>query len=94
MNPRAILGVPDTASEEDIRAAYVLKLKEHPPDRSPEQFEQVRDAYQALRDPRQRARHLLFSVDPGAPLATLLGDRARERRFLGPDPWREALKGA
>ena len=93
MDPRAVLGVSETASEEDIRAAYVLKLKEHPPDRSPEEFERIRDAYQMLRDKRQRARHLLFSIDPRAPLASMLADHPRQRQFVGPDPWREVLKG-
>lgn len=93
MDPREVLGVSQTASEEDIRAAYVLKLKEFPPDRSPEQFERIRDAYEMLRDARQRARHRLFSIDPEAPLAALLSDHARARQFVGPDPWREVLKG-
>jgi curved DNA-binding protein CbpA len=92
MDPREVLGVSPTATEEDIRAAYVLKVKEYPPDRSPEQFERIRDAYQMLRDARQRARHLLFSVDPTAPLASLIADQPRQRRFVGPQPWLEVLK--
>ena len=35
MDPRQVLGVAASATEEDIRAAYLLKVKEHPPDRSP-----------------------------------------------------------
>ena len=92
MDPREVLGVSPTATEEDIRAAYLLKVKEFPPDRSPEQFERIRDAYQMLRDARQRARHLLFSVDPGAPLASLVADHPRLRQFVGPQPWLEVLK--
>ena len=91
-NPRDVLGVSATATDEDIRAAYLLKVKEHPPDRSPEQFERIRDAYDLLRDPRRRARHLILSVDPGAPLASLLADHPRSRQFVGPQPWLDALK--
>ena len=91
---RDVLGVAATATDEDIRAAYLLKVKEHPPDRSPEQFERIRDAYDLLRDPRRRARHLILSVDPGAPLATLLAHHPRSRQFVGPQPWLDALKTA
>ena len=93
MDPREVLGVPINASEEEIRAAYLGKVKEYPPDRSPEQFEKVRDAYETLRDPRRRMRNLLFSADPEAPLAALVAGQTPERRFAGPDPWREVLKG-
>ena len=86
------MGISPTATEEDVRAAYLLKVKQYPPDQSPEQFERIRDAYDALRDPRRRARHLLLSVDPGAPLTSLLADHPKSRQFVGPQPWVEALK--
>ena len=91
-DPREILGISPTASEDDVRAAYLLKVKQYPPDRSPEQFERVRDAYEALRDPRRRARHLLLSVNPRAPLTSLLADHPASRQFVGPKPWVDALK--
>ena len=91
-DPRDVLGVSSTATEEEIRTAYVLKVKQHPPDRSPEQFERIRDAYQALRDPRRRARHLLHAVNPEAPLVSLLADHPKSRLFVGPRPWLDALK--
>ncbi len=91
-DPREILGVSATATEDDIRAAYLLRVKQYPPDRSPEQFEHIRDAYEALRDPRRRARHLFLSVDPGAPLTSLLADHPKSRQFVGPRPWLDALK--
>ncbi len=93
MDPREVLGVPGNATEEQIRAAYLVKVKEYPPDRAPEEFEKIRDAYESLRDPRRRARNLLFAADPGAPLASLAADRAPKRRFAGPAAWLEVLKG-
>jgi curved DNA-binding protein CbpA len=93
MDPREVLGVSSTATEEDIRAAYLLKVKEYPPDRSPDEFERIRDSYEMLRDPRQRARHLLVSVDPRAPLASLFAGQSASRRFVGPHPWLDVLKG-
>jgi curved DNA-binding protein CbpA len=91
LDPLAVLGVSADATDEEVRAAYLLRVKEHPPDRAPIEFERVRDAYQALSDPRRRARLRLLAADPGAPLTALLaGDRPR-RRFVGPRPWLEAL---
>jgi curved DNA-binding protein CbpA len=92
LDPRIVLGVADNATDEQIRAAYLAKLKQFPPDRSPVEFEQVRDAYQLLRDRRQRFRHFLFSLDPFAPLPAILeGDRKR-RNFVGREPWLAVLK--
>jgi hypothetical protein len=93
MDPTDVLGILPEATDEDIRAAYLLKVREYPPDRAPEQFEKVREAYEVLRDPRRRVRHRLFSVDPTAPLAPLFTDAARPRRFVGPGPWLDVLKG-
>ena len=89
---RKILGVALNASDEEIRSAYLRKVKEHPPEQSPELFEQVRDAYETLRDPRKRMRGILFAADPHEPLASLIKDELAQRRFCGPDPWLEVLK--
>lgn len=93
MDPIDVLGISQNATDEDIRAAYLLRVREYPPDRAPEQFEKIRDAYETLRDPRRRVRYRLFSVDPGAPLVSLFTDAARPRRFVGPGSWLEVLKG-
>lgn len=93
MDPSGVLGVSQDATDEDIRAAYLLKVREYPPDRSPERFEKIRDAYEILRDPRRRLRHRLFSVDPGAPLVSVFADDTPPRRFVGPDSWLQVLQG-
>lgn len=90
---REILGIAASATEEEIRAAYLQKIKDYPPDTAPDEFERIRDAYETLRDPRRRARALLLSVDPDAPIVSLLAGRPPVRRFAGPDPWLASLKG-
>jgi curved DNA-binding protein CbpA len=92
MDPREVLGVGQDAGEEEIRSAYVRKVKEHPPDRSPEEFERIRDAYDGLRDPRRRMRDRLLSVNAFAPFASVI-ELKTQRRFTGPQPWLEVLKG-
>lgn len=91
-DPRQILGVAPNASDAEIRAAYLKRVKENPPDRSPEMFERIRDAYEILRDPRRRALYTFLSVDPAAPLVSLLPAKDPERRFVGPEPWLAVLK--
>ena len=93
MDPREVLGIGPEAGEEEIRAAYLRKVKEHPPDRSPEEFERIRDAYDSLHDPQRRMRDRLLAADPFAPFVSVIGLNARQRRFVGPQPWLEVLKG-
>lgn len=93
-DPYQVLEIPLEAGDEEIRAAYLRKVKEYPPDRAPREFEKVRDAYEVLRDPRRRTRHLMLSADPKQPLVALLESRAAERRFTGPEPWLDVLREA
>lgn len=92
-DPTDVLGVSRSATDEEIRAAYLLKVRECPPDRSPEQFERIRDAYETLRDPRRRMRQRLFAIDPSVPLAKVIAEHTPSRQFVGPGPWLDVVKG-
>jgi curved DNA-binding protein CbpA len=91
-NPCEVLGISEEAGAEEVRAAYLRKVKEFPPERAPAEFERVRDAYDALRDPRSRARHLFFGGRAVPDLHHLLEGHRAQRRFLGPKPWLAAMK--
>lgn len=91
-NPWSILGLALDADDNQIRSAYLQKVKEYPPDRAAEQFERIRDAYEQLRDPHRRSKCLIFGVDFRVPLVSLLDGSDKDRRFVGPRPWLEALK--
>ncbi len=86
------LGVSATADEAQIRTAYMEQVRLHPPDREPEMFERIRDAYEMLKDPRQRARRILAVENPDTPLPDLLAGRPSPRRFVGPELWLQVLK--
>ena len=90
-DPWAILGLDVGATDEQVRAAYIARVRQHPPDRDQEQFEQVRDAYEELRDPRRRAKRMFLSMDPYQPLPSLLGARS-VRRHVGTALWLAAMK--
>ena len=91
-DPWAVLGLAPGAGDDGLRAAYLKKVREHPPDRAPREFERVRDAYQALEDPARRATLELFSGRPDAPLESLLDEGQEPRRFLGPERWLELMR--
>ena len=91
-DPQSILGVAQDADAGEIRSAYLDKIKEYPPERCPEEFERVRDAYEILSDPRHRARAMLQSANPEASLATLLDNQKQDRQFVGPDVWLAAMR--
>jgi hypothetical protein len=61
------------------------------PDRDPERFEQIRDAYNCLRDPTARARLVLEGPDPSAPLASILQKAEPRRCFVGSQLWMGVL---
>ena len=92
LDPGAILGVDLGATDEQVRDAYIEKVRQHPPDRDQEQFEQVRDAYEELRDPQRRAKQMILSIDPYQELPSLLGDPPVRRRYVGPALWLAAMK--
>lgn len=91
-SPHGILGVSKDAGKEAIRLAYLEKIKAFPPDREPEAFERIRDAYELLNDPRRLAAARFLSVDPQTPLRALLENEEAERAFTGPAPWLAALE--
>ena len=76
-DPYVVLGLHPGASHLDIRTHYRAALRQHPPESDPEGFKRVRAAFEALRDPRMRARTTLLRrwlvPEVGAPTAEELG---------------------
>ena len=65
MNPYDRLGIATDANDETIRNAYLAAIKRFPPERFPEQFTAISEAYQTLKDEDSRLRYLLFEKAPG-----------------------------
>lgn len=51
------LGVPRSASGEGIKRAYRFLVRQYPPERSPEEFKRIREAYETLSNPRSRREY-------------------------------------
>jgi len=62
-DPFAILELPQSASESDIRTKYLQLVKQHPPETDPEKFRKIHQAYQTARDPLIQANRLLMPAD-------------------------------
>lgn len=88
-----MLGVDATADDEQVRAAYLAAVRRSPPDRDPEGFRRIRDAYEAVRDEELRLALRLFGPAPLASLDALLEALPDERRHVGPGPWLDILRG-
>jgi hypothetical protein len=92
-DPWSILGLDPDQSDDAIRARYAELVKAHPPDRDPERFERIRDAYRLCADPEARSRVRLFGPDPLADLDELVRLlRGHRPTPVGADAWLEVVR--
>lgn len=61
MNAYDILGVTPDAEDETVRNAYLEAIRLFPPERDPDRFATLNEAYQTLKDEESRLRYELFS---------------------------------
>lgn len=61
-DPYRLLGVPETADDDTIRAAYLAAIRACPPERDRLRFEQVRAAFEAISSEPRRHAHALFDT--------------------------------
>ncbi|HEU4562315.1 MAG TPA: DnaJ domain-containing protein [Longimicrobium sp.] len=51
------LGIDRSADRNEVRAAYRALLRQYPPERAPEEFKRIREAYETLNDAASRAEY-------------------------------------
>ena len=66
MDPFAVLGVDDDAGDETIRQRYLALVRRFPPDREPDRFQEIRQAYEAIRGARERLEVRLLRTSTAA----------------------------
>ena len=92
-DPWQVLDLPKDASDEQIRARYVALVKQHPPQKDPEAFASISDAYMAVKGPRERAQWDLFGPEPLQDIAELVELLIRsKRRTIPVEEWIQSLR--
>jgi curved DNA-binding protein CbpA len=84
-DPYEVLELTPDANETEIRQRYLELVRAFPPDQAPERFAAIHAAYASLRDPAQRVRAQIFSLeaksDSFESIAADLHARLREVRL-------------
>jgi curved DNA-binding protein CbpA len=73
-DPYTILGLTTDSSDDVIRRRYLTLVRTYTPDRAPERFAAIRQAYEKLRDPVSRLRYRLFEAGQDDSLAAIIAD--------------------
>ena len=63
-DPYAVLGIERTSDEAVIKRAYFRLVREYPPEREPEKFQELRAAYDQVRTVEARSQTDLFLLQP------------------------------
>ena len=65
-DPFTVLGVDEMAGDAEIRHRYLALVRDFPPDRAPERFQECRAAYEALSTERKRVAARLLHTNAAA----------------------------
>ncbi|HUY34823.1 MAG TPA: J domain-containing protein [Pirellulales bacterium] len=76
-DPFEELGLPRDADEAAIRARYLQRVREFPPDRAPERFAAIRAAFDELRDPVARLERQVFHLSSNDSFSALAAELRR-----------------
>ena len=71
-----VLGIPDDADDDAIRRRYLELVRQFPPERHPERFAAIRQAYESLRDLDTRVEHRLFQAERTETIDALIEEMA------------------
>lgn len=92
ISPEEVLGVARGADEQEVRRAYLAKVREFPPDQAPEQFQLISEAYELLKDPRILLGMKMSQAAAREFPMELLEERKDRFRFAGMNAWLKAMK--
>jgi len=56
-----VLQIEESAGEKEIKKAYIKLLRTYPPEKCPEEFKEIREAYEILNNAKTRAEYDVFS---------------------------------
>jgi curved DNA-binding protein CbpA len=73
-DPYTILGLAPDSTDEVIRRRYLQLVRTYTPERAPERFAAIREAYDKLRDPVSRLRYRVFEAGQDDTLEAIIAD--------------------
>lgn len=82
-SPFEILDVAESATDAEIKQAYLQKVRSNPPDRDQAVFQQIQEAYETVKDENSRLNFALFNFQP-ADFNDLLNRAFRQETPLQP----------
>jgi curved DNA-binding protein CbpA len=83
-DPFEVLNLSADSDDDTIRRRYLELVRQFPPERSPEQFAAIRQAYESLRDLTARLRYRLFEAGQKESVESLIQElecRSQRRRL-------------
>ena len=72
--PHLILGISPDADEAALRRRYLELVRQNPPEKCPDRFAEIREAYEQLKDPVSRLKSQLFQVRLSESLDDVVAD--------------------
>ncbi len=87
-NPYLILGLWEqrkNITDKLVQESYLDLVRKYPPDRNPQRFQQIKEAYEQLKTSKNRLQYFLFSTtlaDRDDLIAALLPDKEYKRPDL------------
>jgi curved DNA-binding protein CbpA len=83
-DPYEVLNLSPDSDDDTIRRRYLELVRQFPPERSPEKFAAIRQAYESLRDLTARLRYRLFEAGKKESVESLIQElecRSQRRRL-------------
>ncbi|MBN1901016.1 J domain-containing protein [Candidatus Sumerlaeota bacterium] len=87
LNPFYVLKVSHTATDGEVREAYLNAVKKYPPERFPVEFNQITLSYKQIQETRQRLSRYLFALPPFRTLAEIVPETAPQRNRIPGEHW-------
>ena len=73
-DPYTVLDLALDSTDEAIRRRYLQLVRTYTPERAPERFAAIREAYDKLRDPVSRLRYRVFDAGKDDTIEAILAD--------------------
>lgn len=94
MNPYRELGIAEDLEDDDaIRNAWLEAVRRFPPEKEPEPFARIREAYELIRDREARFRLRTFGDPRLRDPEALIGFFPAERKHAGSALWLAVIRG-